>query len=82
MILSIVSVSALCAVEGIGCRVLFALCFGGVGVRVGDSGWFAVRAGVEGVDGVEDEGGGCGEKNVAGMDWISCWFLLLWELGE
>lgn len=56
--------SALGAVEAVG----FGVCTGrrGVGEWVVAFGCFAVFAGVETVDGVQEEGGGCSEEDVAG----------------
>ena len=59
--------SALSAVEGEGLWILGCDLGGGVWGWVGDAGGFALAARVEAVDEGEDEGGGGGEEDVAGI---------------
>lgn len=68
LVLEIVGVSALGTVESEGLWILGCDLGGGVWGWVGDTRGLALGAGVETVDEGEDEGGGGGEEDVAGID--------------
>lgn len=65
VVLGVVGVRALRAVEAVCIIVVLGHLVGGVSGGVGNASCLAELASVEAVDGVEDEGGGCGEDNVS-----------------